>query len=144
MPNPPKIKGTVGKCFKCETEIHCNEKEYNGMVSLQWQGIDGTAHYKKVGENFVCKTGSAVSSNVQSVASKIVENNVNWIPLGKTTKDMDLLVVGLETMTALAYSFSKKMHPDLSENSNLFGQIVNANRSALLELAHIKAIKDCS
>ena len=137
--NPPKIKGATGACFKCGVPISCNEKTYNGMVSLQWQGIDGKAHYKKIGDEFVCG-----GSNQQSTPSAVQETVVNWtvLPEEDVSADMKQLMSGLDMMRALAYQNAKELHPDMSVNSNTFGQIVNANIGHLIQLAKVKAIKE--
>jgi hypothetical protein len=43
-----------------------------------------------------------------------------------------------------AYKITKETHPDLSENSNGFGMIVNAKTMQLLALMQIKATKESS
>ena len=137
--NPPKEKGNSGQCFKCNGNIYCREKEYNGTVSLQWQNQEGEAHYNKDGG---CKSQS--SSEPQSIAQKVQETKVVWEKLEKPTEDQQQLVAGLREVRSLAYDFTKEGHPELSENTNLFGQIVNANISHLLALAQIKATKESS
>ena len=47
-------------------------------------------------------------------------------------------------MQGLAYEYVKELHPDMPENTNTFGQIVNANISHLINLAKVKAIKGAS
>ena len=49
---------------------------------------------------------------------------------------------GLVRVEELAYKRVKEQQPDLSENSNIFGQIVNAKSNQLIGLLEIKAIKD--
>ena len=139
--NPPKVKGATGACFKCGAMISCNEKTYNGMVSLQWQGIDGKAHYKKIGEEFVCGNGFSAQTNTPSAVQETV---VNWtvLPEEDVSADMKQLMSGLDMMRALAYQNAKELHPDMSVNSNTFGQIVNANMTHLIQLAKVKAIKE--
>ncbi len=135
--NPPKEKGNSGQCFKCSGNIYCREKEYNGLVSLQWQNKEGGAHYDKDGG---CKIGQMGSA--QSISSKVQETKVSWNTLDDKSSDMKQLVLGLDSMRSLAYEFTKGNHPELSENSNLFGQIVNANITHLIQLALVKATKE--
>jgi hypothetical protein len=47
-------------------------------------------------------------------------------------------------MRLLSYKDAKEVHPDLDENSNTFGTIVNAGITHLINLAQVKATKDCS
>ena len=142
--NPPKIKGSSGPCWKCGTVITYNEKEYNGTISLQWQGADNTAHYKKVGEDFVCKTGSAPQAGSPSIAQQLMNGVVNWTEISEEdmSEDMKQLLAGLKGMRSLAYQDAKELHPEMSENSNTFGQIVNAGITHLIQLAKVKAIKE--
>jgi hypothetical protein len=48
---------------------------------------------------------------------------------------------GLKAFKNVAYHLAKEEHPELDDQTNLFGQIVNANTSHLIQLALIKAIK---
>ena len=135
--NPSKEKGSSGPCFKCGKTMYCNEKEYNGMVSLQWQDQNGKAHYTKDGD---CASGLA-PNNMPST-QQFTTHKVNWPEVGELTEDEQVLVGGLKRMRALAYKDAKDVHPDLDENSNTFGQIVNAGITHLTQLAKVKAIKE--
>ena len=48
---------------------------------------------------------------------------------------------GEKAFENIAYHLVKERHPDISDQSNLFGQMVNAKESHLIMLALIKAIK---
>jgi hypothetical protein len=136
--NPTKVKDSTGPCFSCGDTIFCNEKEYNGTVSLQWQGKDGKAHYTKTGE---CKDSIPTNTpNIQSMAQP--EKKVEWVDAGEHTKEEDVIVGGLERFRSLAYQDVKKLHPTLSVNSDKFGTIVNASITHMIGLAKVKAIKD--
>jgi hypothetical protein len=140
--NPTKIKGSQGPCFKCGSIMFCNEKEYQGLVSLQWQDQNGKAHYTRDGN---CASESIPTiNNMPSVARQVTTAKVNWNPMSEDDKsdDMKELVIGLKTMRSLAYGDAKDIHPELDENSNTFGQIVNAGITHLIELAKVKAIKE--
>ena len=58
------------------------------------------------------------------------------------TPDQQNLMDAEEIYCKMAYDIVKTMHPTLDENSNLFGQMVNAKESHLVQLAKIKAIRD--
>jgi len=75
---------------------------------------------------------------------QVQETKVVWGELGKSTPDQELLKAGLHQIRLLAYEFTKENHPELGDNSNLFGTIVNANISHLIGLAQIKATKESS
>ena len=135
--NPPKEKGNSGPCFKCGATMVCREKEYNGTISLQWQAQDGTSHYDREGG---CKIGQIP----KSVAQVVTELKVAWKELSEDEKsdDMKQLEGGLEAMISLAYGIVKKSNPEMSENGNTFGQIVNARTTQLIALAQVKATKE--
>ena len=136
--NPTKEKDSTGPCFSCGATIYCNEKEYNGTVSLQWQGKDGKAHYTKTGE---CKGSIPTTTpNIQPMTQPA--QKVEWVDAGEHTKEEDVIMGGLERFRALAYQDVKKLHPTLSVNSDKFGSIVSATINQLIGLAEVKAIKD--
>lgn len=58
------------------------------------------------------------------------------------TPDQTNLMDAEEIYCKMAYDIVKAMHPNLDENSNLFGQMVNAKESHLVQLAKIKAIRE--
>lgn len=138
--NPTKEKGSTGPCFRCGDTIVCNEKEYNGLKSLQWQGKNGKAHYTANGD---C-AGAIPQTTPNLQVMPPPEHKVEWKDAGEHTKEMDVLLGGLASMRALAYEDTRLLHPTLGENSNVFGQIVNATMGHLIELAKVKAIKDSS
>ena len=135
--NPDKIPGNSGRCFKCNEPMYCREIEYQGEKKPQWQQKEGGSHYDKDGGCKGVGTQSAASTPAPVVESKVV-----WEKLDEKSADQDQLVMGLREVRSLAYEFTKEGHPELSENTNLFGQIVNANISHLLALAQIKATKE--
>lgn len=52
-----KKEGALMECKNCGTDLICRLKDYGGTYapSLQWQNIDGQAHYKTSdGKNFSC------------------------------------------------------------------------------------------
>ncbi len=134
--NPPKELGNSGKCFRCNKPIYCKEG-YEGKPT--WKNNDGSSHYNKDGD-----CADSTKFETQSVAQKVQETKVVWEKLDETSEDQQQLVSGLREVRSLAYTFTKENHPELSENTNLFGQIVNANISHLLALAQIKATKESS
>jgi hypothetical protein len=137
--NPEKIVGNSGRCFKCNNPIYCREKEYQGEKKAQWQNQDGKAHYDKDGGCKVEGKGFAETYTAPKSETKVV-----WSKLEEPSKDQLLLVDGLRELRSLAYDFTKETHPELSENTALFGQINNANMTHLLSLMHIKAVKESS
>ena len=139
--NPNKEKGASGPCFKCGNTMICNEKEYQGLVSLQWQDNNGKAHYTRDGN---CAGSAPTINNMPSVAQQVTTHKVNWEEVGEITDDEGVLLGGLKRMRLLSYKDAKEVHPDLDENSNTFGTIVNAGITHLINLAQVKATKDCS
>lgn len=68
---------------------------------------------------------------------------VNWPTApAQYTPDQQNLMDAEEIYCKMAYDIVKTMHPTLDENSNLFGQMVNAKESHLVQLAKIKAIRE--
>ena len=139
--NPNKEKGASGPCFKCGNTMYCNEKEYQGLVSLQWQDNNGKAHYTRDGN---CAGGLPTINNMPSVAQQVTTHKVNWEEVGEITEDEQVLLGGLKRMRLLSFKDTKQVHPDLDENSNTFGTIVNAGITHLINLDQVKATKDCS
>ena len=58
---------------------------------------------------------------------------VIW-PLIPSDEDAKRLASSFERVQGIAVSIAKKQHPDMSENSNVFGQIVNAIVTNLINL----------
>lgn len=58
-----KRVGNKGPCWRCNKTIYCNEKEYQGQKSPQWQNEDGKAHYDRNGN---C-AGSQESQHQQQI-----------------------------------------------------------------------------
>jgi len=133
--NPPKEKGNSGQCFKCNANIYCREKEYQGTISLQWQDKEGKAHYDKGG-------GCKVQGSVSTPVAQIIESKVVWTKLDEKTDDQTQLQEGEGMFNSLAYETAVSRHPDMSQNSNTFGQIVNAIETHLIQLALVKATKE--
>ena len=141
-----KVEGSIEKCPSCKNTIYCRTKKASGNypAELQWQDEDGKAHYSfdfKTNET-TCKGAKTESSTTHIIQVPTVES-VKWEVLQKEdyTADMQELVLGLKTMRSLAYQDAKDVHPDMAENSNVFGQIVNAGMTHLINLAMIKALK---
>ena len=138
--NPDKVVGNSGRCFKCNGTIYCREVEYQGQKKSQWQQKEGGSHQDKDGG---CKGVGGTSASIgSSQPPPVVESKVVWEKLDEKSDDQTQLLGGLREVRSLAYEFTKEGHPELSENTNLFGQIVNANISHLLALAQIKATKE--
>ena len=141
-----KVEGSIEKCPSCKNTIYCRTKEASGNypAKLQWQDEDGKAHYSFdfATKETTCKGAKTESSTTHQVSTQTVES-VKWEVLQKEdyTADMQELVLGLKTMRCLAYQDAKDVHPDMAENSNVFGQIVNAGMTHLINLAEIKALK---
>jgi len=147
-----KVLGAVETCPTCKSEMFCNETEYQGTKKLQWQNKEGKSHYLAATfidgkKQFPCRDVvmtipskiDGFSNSPQPTTSKVI-----WEKPEKVSKDQKLLVDGLRQMRALAYDFTKEGHPELSENTNLFGTIVNANITHLIGMAQILATKENS
>ena len=121
----------MGKpCNKCGQQIGWRQE------GDKWTPLnaDGSDHKS------TC-SGKPTSDEVQF---KVQETKVIWGKIDKPTQDQEILSEGLRQIRLLAYEFTKENHPELSDNSNLFGTIVNANITHLIGLAQIKATKESS
>ena len=119
----------MGNCNRCQAEITWPVPFVKGNKPLN---PDGSQHF--------CK---AEKKEEYKSPNQSLFDTVKWdiIPEDEKTSDMLELVIGLKTMRALAYQDAKDIHPDMPENSNTFGQIVNAGISHLINLAKVKAMK---
>ena len=134
----PKTEGNSGACSVCGSNVIWVEKSWQGKTSLTLRNSsDQKAHNVKSGDSWICSTGYT-----QSVASKAIENKVVWNEVGELSEDEQQLVGGLERVRDVAKGVTSRHHPELSDNSTIFGQINNANMGHLLALMKIKAIKD--
>ena len=116
----------MSNCNRCQAEITWPVPFVKGNKPLN---PDGSPHFCK-GEK-------------REERSPNQPDMVKWERVSEDdkTEDMKELVLGLKTMRALAYEDAKDVHPDMAENSNTFGTIVNANITHLVNLAKIKAMK---
>lgn len=73
------------------------------------------------------------SQNSESQKSETKEPDVKW-PEYKETPETKALEKSLEWYTALAVHITKKRHPKMPEDHNVFGQIVNAVTDKLIAL----------
>ena len=118
----------MGNCNRCQSEITWSQPFVKGNKPLN---PDGSVHF--------CKT----EKKEERSPNQSLFDTVKWDKISEDEKTSDMLelVIGLKTMRALAYQDAKDVHPDMPENSNTFGQIVNAGISHLINLAKVKAMK---
>ena len=118
----------MSNCNRCQAEITWPQPFVKGNKPLN---LNGSAHF--------CKT----EKNEGRSPNQSLFDTVKWdvVPDEEKTEDMKELVLGLKIMRKLAYEDAKDIHPDMPENSNTFGQIVNAGISHLINLAKVKAMK---
>lgn len=112
-------------CNRCQAEITWKTPYTKGDTPLN---PDMSKH--------ICQkaTPQQITTNFESVKWEILAKD-------EFTADMEELMLGLKTMRSLAYQDAKDVHPDMAENSNTFGQIVNAGISHLINLAKVKALR---
>ena len=119
------------KCNRCQQEIVWSEKyDANATKRSPPNNKDGTPHR--------CATGT--TNPLESHQSE--SNRTLWSTLNNKTPDMKNLQDGSSMMRALAYESVKIDHPDMDDQSGVFGTIVNAEKGHLIQLALIKALKD--
>jgi len=130
-----KVLGVTDECPSCKTTVTCGNG-YNDK--LQWQ-YNGKAHYNFANGKVSC---NPVDATEQSTSSQSGTTKTLWSSINGKTPDMQNLQDGLGTMIALAYESTKIDHPDLDDQGDKFGTIVNARTGHLIRLALIKSIKD--
>ena len=132
-----------GNCLICDREVMWVTKSYGGKFpdkKTLRNADDQQAHNVK--DNQGGWTCSSVTGNTQSVGQQLTETKVIWEDPGELTEKEETLLGGLIRFRALAYKDAKDVHPDMNENSNIFGQIVNAGITHLTQLAKVMAIKE--
>ena len=122
------------KCNRCQQEIVWSEK-YDPKATNRSppNNKDGTLH--RCGDSSAPSTTSPPSILAGTTRTL-------WSTMNGKTPDMKNLQDGLITMTSLAYEIVKIDHPDLDDQGDKFGTIVNAKTGHLIELAKITAMKD--
>ena len=137
-----KVEGSIENCPSCKQKIYCRTKPAsdNYPAKLQWQDEDGKTHYSF---DFATKETTCKGGKPESAHQTQTIESVQWDVIQEEdyTPDMQELVLGLKNMRSLAYQDARDVHPDMPENSNTFGQIVNAGISHLINLAKVKAMK---
>ena len=118
----------MSNCNRCQAEIIWPVPFVKGNKPMN---PDNTPHF--------CNT----KKEEYKSPNQSLFDTVKWDKIAEDEKTSDMLelVIGLKTMRALAYQDAKDVHPDMPENSNTFGQIVNAGISHLINLAKVKALK---
>jgi hypothetical protein len=96
-----------------------------------------TAKYNKLTQPSIGETAINNSNYTPPTPSK-----VDWgtILSGETANQKELRE-GFEEINSLAYNLTKKQHPDESDQSNIFGQIVHAKSLVLTNLLIAKNLK---
>jgi|AACY02.18.fsa_nt_gi hypothetical protein len=130
-----KAKFDNGKCYAC------------GKTWKLGDEIGQTGKTNSKGNPAWCIDGANCQGNMQTsgtIGFKASEDKIIWKEPGELSEDEQILLAGQERVESLAYKITKETHPDLSENSNGFGMIVNAKTMQLLALMQIKATKESS
>ena len=142
-------------CQKCACPIQWDkliDKTFTKKDGSQGHGwwredLSKEEHTKERCENFA-KSGEwnkslGASRSAPEKNREFVNEKTIWPTApAQYTPDQQNLMDAEEIYCKMAYDIVKTMHPSLDENSNLFGQMVNAKESHLVQLAKIKAIRD--
>ena len=129
-----KAKFDNGKCYAC------------GKTWKLGDEINQTGKTNSKGNPAWCVDGKNCQGNMTfggSPTSSVSETTIYTDP-EELSDDEQILYDGLARVESLAYKRAKETHPDMSESSNTFGQIVNAKTTHLLSLMLIKATKEKS
>jgi len=137
----------MAKCPSCKASIICRDKITNSGPVLQWQNQNGQSHYlppkddpDNPGNKIFggCRpAGEQNQSTTPQTAGKTI-----WDIIDTKSSDMIELQTGSNVMRALAYENTKNSYPDMDDQSQIFGTIVNAEKGHLIQMRLIKQIKD--
>ena len=111
--------------------IHCiSNGEFKGVKKYIWVHEDGSQVYRKVNGDIKFVEPSGSESAPASVAKVIPL----WGELGDVRLDESKLLVTEGRFTTLAASVARKRYPEMGEDSQTFGMIVNAIKGTLISL----------
>lgn len=141
---------TTQNCNKCGCPVAWDkliDKKYtkkDGKEVIGWwrEDLSKEIHSKERCENFT-KTGdfSKVSSSKTGVDNP-QEKTIWPTAPAQYTPDQRNLMDAEEIYCKMAYDVVRGRHPNMDENSNIFGQIVNAVEGHLIQCGKIKAIRE--
>jgi len=119
----------MGICNNCNAEIVWPQPYVKGNPP---NNPDGTAHR--------CKKSDSPVPNDKYPGKPTV---VKWPTLNTEDKRPDMIELqeGSKVFTALAYENVLERVPDADTNGSLFGTMVNAEKTHLINLAKVRAIK---
>ena len=139
-------------CQKCGCPINWDktiDKTFTKKDGSQGQGwwredLSKEEHTKERCEGFTKSNewNKTPGSGLPKQTTQPIEKTVWPTAPAQYTPDQQNLMDAEEIYCKMAYDIVKTMHPTLDENSNLFGQMVNAKESHLVQLAKIKAIRE--
>ena len=139
-------------CQKCGCPINWDktiDKTFTKKDGSQGQGwwredLSKEEHTKERCEGFTKSNEwkKTPGSGLPKQTTQPTEKTVWPSAPAQYSPDQQNLMDAEEIYCKMAYDIVKTMHPSLDENSNLFGQMVNAKESHLVQLAKIKAIRD--
>jgi hypothetical protein len=135
-------------CQKCNCPINWDKlidktfKKKDGSQGHGWwrEDLSKEEHTKERCEQLAKSWEFVPKQN--EIAQRETEKTV-W-PNSPTdyTPDQTNLMDAEQIYCKMAFDLVKSMHPTMDENSNTFGQIVNAKEGHLIQLAKVKAIRD--
>ncbi len=95
-----KAKGVKDNCPSCGLELICNEKDYKGAISLQWQDpSSNTAHFNF---DFATKKSSckaSVGGQTTTATTFAPRDELNISELSRAKKDQDAIMTATEDGT---------------------------------------------
>lgn len=118
----------MSNCKNCGNEITWKTPYVKGDGPLN---VDGSPHK--------CQKSSQPR---QDYVKETVETNWPTLKVLDKRPDMVQLQEGSIVFTALAVENVLARVPEINKNGNLFGQMVNAEKTHLINLALVKAIKE--
>jgi len=137
-----KEEGRMEKCPSCKQSMVCNMTT-GEHAKLQWQNEDGKSHYMfDQATNAVTCRGITSGETSTPQPNPDVKHKTNWSILDDKSQGQITLQDGFKGMRSLAYEIVKDEYPEMNDQSDKFGTIVNATIGHLIQMATITAIRE--
>ena len=95
-----KAKGAKDNCPSCGLELVCNEKDYKGAISLQWQDPStNTAHFSFDFKTQKSSCKASVGGQATTAATFAPREELNISELALAKKDQEAIMTGTEDAT---------------------------------------------
>ena len=138
--NPEKIAGNHGPCFKCGTEMFCNEVEYQGTKKLQWQEQDGKAHYSfdVATKATTCRqTAAKIKETVQSIIQQKIQLKDVDLNMDTLNKVLEVTQSSSQILKAIEYGVREQLGETAPAHIGLYVKIISEK---MLQVPNLETI----